>query len=208
MIATPQATAARPEKEPDVLVDQPWKRVRNPPPLDQPVRAEPLLALDEVAFAELVRGHLMPREDRPGGRAAWTQLWALLANHDGLAHRTFDALEDFLEVTEADLGRGGLDDAQTARARAFAGRCNEAWKRLQRDDDQPLGWAGNAAAGFNPVARKVIAVLVSAIARHRAAVVRAAMRSPDALPTAADEALWASLRSVSLDPDDYHARGR
>lgn len=203
MIATPPATIARPEEEPDVLVDQPWKRVRNPPPLDQPVRVEPLLALDEVAFAELVRGHLMPREDRPGGRATWTQLWALLAAHDGLAHRTFDALEDFLETTEADVARGDLDDSQAARARAFAGRCDEAWKRLQRDGDQPLGWAGNAAAGFNPVARKVIAVLVSAMARHRAAALRSG-----AEPTSADIALWSTLHSVSLDPDDYHARGR
>lgn len=186
-----------------MLVEQPWKRVRNPPPLDQPVRAQPLLAMDEQAFVELVRGHLMPREDRPGGRAAWVQLWALLAAHDDLAQRTFDVLEDLLETTEADLARGGLDDAQSARARSFANRCDEAWKRLRRDDDQALGWAGNAAEGFNPVSRKVIAILVAAIARHRTQV-----RHLRREATPAEEALWSSLRSVSLDPDDYSARRR
>ena len=187
------------------LINQPWSRVRNPVPLPGDLgSAGPLLALDPEQFAELIRSHLTPRDEQPGERVGWTRLWALLAGDEQLSERTFDVLEDFLDTTEEDLASGALDDAQTSRARKFQGRCGEAWKRLQRvDDDRPLAWAGKAADGFNPPSRKVIARLVGAIARHRSVITRS--RRPI---TPEDQHLWAVLEAVQLDPRDYHHRDR
>ena len=186
------------------LINQPWSRVRNAVPLPGDLgSAGPLLALDPEQFAALIRSHLIPREDQSGGRARWTRLWALLAGDEQLSERTFDVLEDFLDITEDDLASGGLDDAQTNRTRKFQARCVEAWKRLQQVDDRPLAWAGNAADGFNPPGRKVIARLVAAITRHRSVVTRSRRPiSPE------DQHLWAVLEAVQLDPRDYHHRER
>lgn len=114
------------------LINQPWSRVRNPVPIPADLRsATPLLAMTDEGFAELIRSHLMPREDQPGGRQRWTQLWAMLMGDDDLAERAFDVLEDFLDETETALRDGGLDDAEERRARKFKLACDGAWKRLQ-----------------------------------------------------------------------------
>lgn len=175
------------------LQEQPWARVRDPAPVA--AAAVELAAMTDAEFAEQVRHHLMPREDQPGGRARWTRLWTLLGEEQ-LCDHTFDVLEDFLDTTEAALAGGALGDAEAARARKFRDRCQEAWSRLQRaEDDRPLGWAGKAAEGFNPVARKVIAQLVSAVAGHRSAVTSS--RRPI---TVEDRRLWGILDAVGLDP--------
>ena len=186
------------------LINQPWSRVRTPVSIPQNLgSANELHAMTDEHFAELIRSNLMPREDQPGGRQRWTQLWALLLADGDLAERTFDALEDFLDATEAAL-EAGLDEAEDRRARKFQQACGQAWKRLQRvDDDRPLAWAGKAADGFNPVGRKVVAKLVSAIAQHRSAAIRSGRSITDD-----DRYLWGVLEAVQLDPRQYHFRDR
>ena len=186
------------------LINQPWSRVRTPVQIPQNLGSgNELLAMTDEHFAELVRSNLMPREDQPGGRQRWTQLWALLLADGDLAERTFDALEDFLDATEAAL-EAGLDEAEERRARKFQQVCGQAWKRLQRvDDDRPLAWAGKAADGFNPVGRKVVAKLVSAIAQHRSAAIRSGRAIAED-----DRYLWGVLEAVQLDPRQYHFRDR
>lgn len=160
--------------------------------------------MPEVQFARLIQSHMVPRDGEPGGRTRWTKLWNLLLAHGELSERTFDVLEDFLDATESALDEGALEDAELARARKFRARCGEAWKRLERvDDDRPLAWAGRAADGFNPVGRKVIAKLVSAIAQHRSAATRSRRTV-----TPEDERLWGILEEVQLDPRQYHYRDR
>mgnify|MGYP005815093297 CR=1 FL=1 len=182
--------------------EQPWARVRDPALIPDPVTVTGLLSMGDEAFGELIRSHLTPREDQPGGRTRWTVLWAVLGRDDELADRAFDVLEEFIDRTQAAVRAGDLTDAENRRARMFVSRCQDAWSRLEgADSDEPLAWAGKAAAGFNPPGRKVIARLVSAIASHRAAVRRAGGPvSP------ADERLWHALRAVNLDPEQYDSR--
>ncbi len=185
------------------VIERPWARVRTPVPIPAEVSHDTLSALSDAEFAELVRSNFVPRADVPGGRAAWEQLWAVLKNTDGLAERTFDILEDFLDATEKALDAGDLDEADTSRARKFKARCEEAWKRLDKfDDDTPLAWAGKAGE-FQPSARRVIAILIAAIARHRSAVLRARRPVSDT-----DQQLWDAMRQVGLDPRDYQHRAR
>lgn len=190
--------------EPLTLINQPWSRVRNPVPIPANLGSETsFLTMTDEQFAELIRSNLMPREDQAGGRQRWTQLWALLLANGDLAERTFDALEDFLDATEEALA-DGLDEVEERRARKFKQTCGEAWKRLQRvDDDRPLAWAGKAADGFNPVGRKVVAKLVTAIAQHRSAAIRSRRHVTDE-----DRYLWGVLEAVQLDPRQYHFRER
>jgi hypothetical protein len=180
------------------LIDQPWTRVKTPPPIpSEDELPSALTAMAKTDFAHLIRSHLLPRENEPGGRQRWLALWDAIGEHDQLTDRTFDALEDFLDATEEALERGDLDDAAAARAQKFRRACNDAWQRLQNtgDDTSPLGWAGRAAAGFNPVSRRVIARLVEAVDQHRQTVL-----ATDARPSDEDRQLWAVLREVGLDP--------
>lgn len=185
-------------------IDQPWTRVRIPVLVPSPVDAAGLLALDDRGFADLIRSNLMPRDDVPGGRARWSEMWGGLMDDDDLSERTFDVLEDFLDATEAAIAAGELEGAEAGRARKFKVHCEGAWERLQRsDDDQPLAWAGEAASGFNAASRWVIARLISAIAKHRSAVLRSGRPV-----TPQDQHLWDVMHAVQLDPRDYHYRGR
>lgn len=183
------------------LIQRPWTRVRTPVPIPGDASQAGLAALGPVEFAELIRSNLIPRSDVPGGRSAWEQLWAMLKTDDDLAERTFDVLEDFLDATEQALDSGELDEVEAGRAPKFRARCDEAWKRLDRlEDAGPLAWAGKAGE-FQPSARKVIAVLIGAIARHRWTVLRS--RHP---VTGVDRRLWDVMRQVNLDPEDYQHR--
>lgn len=180
-----------------MLIDTPWARVKDITPLPVTLTSAALMALDDLTFAEVLRDHLMPRQAGGPHREAWGKLWSVLGSDLVLANRVFDVLEEFLEQTDLALEEGELDDAQRKRANKFQRLCNEAWNRLEAVIDQPLGWAGRAAAGFNPPARKVIAQLVDAIATHRHTV------TSEGPPEAVDEALWAVLSTVHLDPDLY-----
>lgn len=185
------------------VIERPWTRVRTPVPIPAQVTTATLAQLGQAELAELIRSNFVPRTDGPNGRAAWEQLWALLKNDDELAGRAFDVLEDFLDITEDALEAGTLEDAEASRARKFKARCEEAWKRLDRmEDDSPLAWAGKAGE-FQPSARKVISILVGAIARHRSAVLRSGRE-----PSSVDQQLWDAMRRVDLDPRDYQHRSR
>jgi len=95
-------------------------------------------------------------------------------------------------MTEAALGESELDEPGQGRARKFRAQCLEAWARLARDEGkQPLAWAGAGAADLNPAARKSIALLVSAIATHRATI-----RDGEDY----DRRLWSALTRIGLDP--------
>lgn len=157
----------------------------------------------EVDFAELVRSHLMPRDQSAAGRRTWDQLWAVLSSEGDLSARTYDILEDFLDTTEDALAAGALDQADIDRAKKFQQQCQHGWQRIDRDRDPGrLAWAGSAG-DFQPAAQRVIATLIGAIARHRATV----QASPVG-PSSSDEQLWAVMKRVSLDPDDYPSSSR
>ncbi len=178
-----------------MLLDTPWARVKHPTPLPADFSAADFMELGDVEFAQLLRDNLAPRQPTGAVREAWGKFWVTLGSSEPeLADRVFDVLEEFFEQTEEALGGGQLDDAQTKRARKFLRFCEEAWNRLEVIVDQPLGWAGRAANGFNPKGRLVIAELVDAITTHRDSVARVGHTE------SANEALWAVLRKVRLDP--------
>ena len=180
------------------LIDRPWTRVRKPVPIPEVYTVTDLQQMADVAFAELVRSHLVPRDQSPAGREAWDRFWKTLRENDQLANRTYDVLDDFLDTTEDALSSGDLDDAGTTRATKFQQQCEMSWKRIDRDRQRgALAWAGNAAK-FPPHARRVIATLVGAIARHRSAVLR-----DEAKPTRADTELWDTMHQLGLDPRDH-----
>lgn len=181
------------------IIDRPWTRVRTPVPIPDPITIEAIAGLPPADFANLLRSNFVPRADLPDGRRRWEQLWQILKRDDGLAERTLDMLEDFLDTTKAALAAGGLDEAEAVRATKFTARCDEAWQRVDKPLDQPLAWAGSAG-NFQPKAQRVIAKLVAAIARHRSETTRTGD------DRAADTALWDVLRDVGLDPQDYQSR--
>ena len=186
------------------FIEQPWARVKSPPAIPaEATLAQDLAEMSDVELVHLVRAHLLPRENEVGGRQRWVALWETVAADDGLSDRTFDALEGLLDTTEEALAGGQLDDAAAARAQKFRRACSDAWKRVQNVDDDrtPLAWAGRAAAGFNPVARKVIAQLVDAVDQHRQAMLAA-----DQGPADQDRRLWAVLTEVGLDPQRSRRR--
>jgi hypothetical protein len=188
------------EKRDRVLLEQPWMRAKEPAAIPDPPDRESLLALTPEQYARLLRDNLVPREPTGPVRERWEQLWRTVTRSERLAERTSDVLEDFLDATEEALTSGDLDDAQRKRAQKFRRFCGDAWKRLQIDEDLPLGWAGRAAAGFNPPARRVLEQLVDAIADHRRSVRGREVVRP------ADESLWAILASVGLDPENSRRR--
>lgn len=182
---------------------EPWTRVRDVLPIPDPVTVAALLRFPDEVFAETVRGNLLPRSDSKSDRAGWSGLWWTLGSDPALAERAFDLLSRFLTVTEAALDAGALDEAAARRARKFRGVCLEAWSRLVRDEGkQPLAWAGPGAQDLNPVARKTVALLVSAIASHRSTTRRADTTEDH------DRRLWAVLARVGLDPAAPGTPGR
>ncbi len=183
------------ERRVSVLLEQPWRRVKIPAALPEPLSVAALSGLAAEEFAVLLRDHLVPRNPAGVDRERWERLWAVLSRDDALSDRAFDVLEEFLDQVDRALRSDALDAHQRRRAQKFERFCDDAWQRLRVDDDKPLGWAGRAAAGFNPPARKVLEQLVDAVAQHRSAVTAAGSAS------AADEQLWAVLRHVDLDPD-------
>lgn len=187
-----------------VFIEQPWARLKSPPAIPgEATLAQDLAEMSDAELVHLVRAHLLPRENEVGGRQRWAALWEAIAGDDGLSDRTFDALEGLLDTTEEALAGGQLDDAAAARAQKFRRACSDAWKRVQNvgDDRAPLAWAGRAAAGFNPVARRVIAELVGAVDQHRQSVLTA-----DREPAEHDRRLWAVLTEVGLDPQRSRRR--
>lgn len=179
-------------------IDEPWARVKNPAPIPAPLSARDLLALPDADLAQLVRANLMPRTQEPRDRTAWTGLWRLLADHDELGDRAFDALEEMLDTTLDALEAGTLPEPAHRRAVKFQGQCEDAWRRLEEGPKRrPLAWAGERGDAFNAQSRAVIASLVSAIAKHRAN-----RTSTDTFDDV-DSSLWRSLRRVGLDPRDY-----
>ena len=180
-----------------MVVQDPWRRVRQPMPIPDDCSSATLTALDEDSFAELLRSNLVPRDQTPAGRRSWEELWRVLSVSDQLADRSFDVLEQFIDTTDEALGTDTLDDAGSQRAEKFRHQCDQAWNRLERDRSGHLAWAGRAG-DFQPAAQRVIATLVGAIARHRSTTMRSELQ-----PSRADERLWEAMRQVALDPQDY-----
>lgn len=164
------------------VLAEPWARVKTPMPLprlDYPV----LAALNDEQFATLLRDHLIPRAGvNPG---AFRTLWALLASAGGLADRTADQLEQFLDQVDA-LDATALDDTTARRVAKFARQVEQAYDRLERREKAPLSWAGPIAARYNDTARTTIDTLVAAIHAHR--------------DHHDDDRLYAVLDAVGLDP--------
>lgn len=184
-----------------MLLERPWGRVKDPVAIPHLLDTDSLLELTDQDLAILLRDHLVPRPDL-GNRRSWERLWTVLGGDPQLSDRAFDVLEDLLDTTEAALQGEQLDDHQRRRAEKFLRFCEDAWKRLQLDDDKPLGWAGRAAVGFNPPARRVLERLVDAIAHHRTMVTR------EGSVRETDEQLWRVLGAVGLDPAESRRRRR
>ena len=184
------------------LIAQPWTRVRTPTPLPARPTAKHLTALADVDFAELVRSNLVPRDPSKATRELWGRLWDVLRADEDLTERTYNVLEEFRDLTEDALDGDELDDAARKRAEKFLRNCEASWQRIDREPPAatPLAWAGKAG-NFPPHAARVIAQLVSAIARHRHAVEQSPIGS-----SGVDEELWQVLRRINLDPDDYPNR--
>lgn len=180
------------------LVDSPWVRIKNPLPIPDPCRGEDLAALDDVRFAELLRSQLVPRDQSPAGRKSWDQFWSLLREDPQLADRTYDVLDEFLDTTEDAINGGQLPPSERERAEKFRLQCQQSWNRIDRGRERTaLAWAG-AAGQFSPGARRVIATLIGAIARHRATVLHR-----EGKPSPADAELWDTMRALDLDPRDH-----
>ncbi|MFE5309812.1 hypothetical protein [Isoptericola sp. NPDC056605] len=179
-------------------IDAPWTRVRTPVAVPKDPTPAALLALSDVDLAELLRSHLVPRDQSKAGRDAWDKLWLAVRADDKLADRAYDILEEFLNATQDALERDEVPEAQKKRAAKFIELCQQSWARIDRGGSAPqyLDWAGKAG-DFQPRARYVVNVLVTAIARHRATVREGSPGTP------ADDELWAALREVKLDPDEY-----
>lgn len=177
------------------LVDEPWARVRDRAAFPSPLSASGLSKADEVFFAELLRQNLVPQQGQD--RRQWQRLWSIVGLDDDLAARAGSILEDFLDQTESAVTDQVLGEAGCKRAAKFIRQCEDALARLDRAPDEPLGWAGNAASGFNPPARRVLEQLVEAIADHREGVTSADQVRPQ------DEQLWQILKRVDLDPRDH-----
>lgn len=190
----PGCTAER-ETRKTMIIEEPWTTVRN---WIRPVEdVAELRAMEKKEFALMVRANLNPFDESAQVRKVWTRFWDVLASYDDLRTRTLDVLEDFLVTTADAQSSGTLTQTGSRRAKEFGRACTSAGQRLLKTPPKgPLGWAGQAGA-FHGRSAVVINELVQAIARHRAATRAGGEVSP------ADEALWAKLRKVNLDPADY-----
>lgn len=146
----------------------PWSRIQQPSPIPSPLAVSSLQSLDQGAFTELVRDHLIPRDDTNSGRTRWQSLWRHLGSTE-LRQRTFDTLENLLDQVEDHLDAHPDD----RRARRFHQQCNGAWERLRRPMSRP----------------ETADALTTAISDHRSAIL--ATQGP---PRPADRTLWRHLR--------------
>jgi len=193
-IPSPLAAAA---DLPEAALQSPWARVKNPTPIPDPLELDQLRALPKQQLQVLLRDNLLSRDAEIDGRARWTALWAALADDPELTEMAFDALEELMDITEDAIEDDVLDEAAGKRARKFLRVLEEAWARLQVDEQRPLGWAGRTATTWDPPSRRVIEQLVLAIAGHRHQLTG----HGDAHQV--DEHLWAVLADVDLDPAGY-----
>lgn len=150
-----------------------WDRIETPPVLPAVVSPEWLADLDDQEFAQLLRGHLLPRSASGPGRKAWDSLWRILGEWPDLQGDAWDVLEGFLRDCEAQL----LVHPDDKRAKRFQGQVAD---RLRALDSSRLLQGGDGSRSER---------LVAAIARHRAETLAAGVD-----PSAADVALWAALR--------------
>ena len=167
------------------VLAEPWARVKKPiplPRLDYPT----IKNLDDTEFATLVRDHLIPRAGISPG--AFRQLWALLGSAAGLADRTADVLEQFLDQVD-ELEQDELEETTARRVTKFARQVEQAYDRLERSETAPLSWAGPIATRYNNTARETIDTLVTAIHEHRS--------------HGDDARLYAVLDDVGLDPQRH-----
>ncbi|WP_261779350.1 hypothetical protein [Rhodococcus erythropolis] len=168
---------------------QPWQRVKDPHPL--PAASKPALLaghlrdLDDEALGRLIRDHLVPLDSERGYRLRWNSFWTTLGFDSVLRDRATDLINGFLDQAEVALAKNDQDPAQAKRARKFCDRCVGALDRILNRAEEPLAWAGAAAASFNPAARLVIDKLVCAIEKHRA--------------DGDDEDLWETLDHIKSD---------
>jgi hypothetical protein len=168
---------------------QPWQRVKDPRPL--PTASKPALLaghlrdLDDEALGRLIRDHLVPLDSERGYRVRWNSLWATLGFDPVLRNRATTIINGFLDLAESALAADDQDANQSKRTGKFFDRCEGALDRILNRADEPLAWAGAAAASFNPAARIVIDKLISAIDQHR--------RDGDS------ETLWATLDHIKTE---------
>lgn len=166
-----------------------WERVELEP-VAVDVTLEELRELSAADYARTVRDNIIPTQPRK----AWDRLWWGIKVDPDLRADTLELLDEWEEQTRADLAGGQLSIEDARQAQGFLRRLDEARARVLKDNlHEALAWAGQAG-DFQPQARRVIAILVAAIARHRDSIED---------PTDADEQLWHVLQHVDLDPRDY-----
>lgn len=176
------------------MIATPWARLKTPRPIPAPLNVKTLRAMSDDEFELLVLSHLVPREGV--SRRDFDKLWWAIAHDDDLADQMEDLVDAWLLL--ADAASADADPAERKRIAALRRNSEDALNRIDRlvDTTEPLAWAG-AAGNFPPASRKVIAILVSAIAQHRAAVEQSGEPMPE------DERLWRALHRVDLDPREH-----
>lgn len=152
----------------DVPESHPWSRVDDPAPIPSPLTGDTLAGLDDDGFRQVIRDHLIPRDDSTAARARWQGLWSALGSPQ-LRHRTFDVLDEFLDQVDAHLAAEPGD----RRAKQFQHRCSIAWSRLTKPASDRARYSDLAAA----------------VRRHRAEIL-----DGRGDPRPADLALWQHLR--------------
>lgn len=163
---------------------------------------EALSSLADHELRALMHSQLTPSSELT--RQQWTAFWATLRGEDRLRTRAVLLLRGMRLETEAALATIAGEDsiaAEAGRGRRHLARLEEAESRLNNvraPRTQPLAWAGKASRPYNAPARATIARLVSAIASHRAEIIRANGEISDW-----DRHLWSVLAAVELDPKDY-----
>ena len=150
-----------------------WDRVETPMALPAVVSPEWLADLDDPEFAQMLRGHLLPRSASESGRRAWDSLWRTLGEWPDLQGDAQEVLEGFLRACEAQL-QVHPDDK---RAQRFHGQVAN---RLRALDSSRLLQGGEGSRSER---------LLAAIARHREQTLAEGLE-----PSTADVALWATLR--------------
>src|SRR3546814_13473639 len=126
-----------------------------------------LCDLDDAALCRLIRDHLVPLDSERGYRVRWTSFWAALGFDPVLRERATTIINGFLDLAESALAADDQDANQAKRTGKFFDRCEGALDRILNRADEPLAWAGPAAASFNPAARIVIDQIGQASCRER-----------------------------------------
>lgn len=167
------------------IMIEPWRRAKGAELAELPPAptTDWIMAQSQRDLARVLRDNLVCRNDYPPKQ--WRRFWDLIGLDEHLTDRATAILTDFQRLAD-EVDPDSLEDLQARRLRKFRIQVADGLTRLARAETAPLSWAGTRAERFNEPARKVIDELITAIDNHR--------------DDRDDEALYAVLKSLDLDP--------